>query len=233
MLGKYSEAEAIARKLVEEYFKVLGLSPQGIFGLSNQAVAEQLTETDTLQSDLKHLADSLDIVARATNAQGGDAGLARLHAAKFYALASAVESLVKVSQDIVDEMVGRADYIGARQVIENNLLPMVLEYKMFDKIVPVRSQYAVVLGYCGEYDAADAELDRLDPYRPGLTENGLAEIVNQRKFVAQLRQSGVRPGLLRKAVSSVLHRIGIQPREVCHCGSGLPYKRCHGRVKVS
>jgi AAA domain len=189
-LKHYAEAESAARELVEKYFDLLGLTPLDIFGLSNQKIAEKLEPTETLNSDLKHLADSLDVVARATNAQGRDSGLARVHAAKFYGLANAVDSFIKVNQDLVDEFVGRSDYIGARQVIEEHLLPMVVGHRVLDKIVSVRSQYAVVLGYCGEYDAADAELARLDPYRPGLTPIQRAEIDNQLELVARLRRLG-------------------------------------------
>ena len=188
-LGRHPEAEAIARQLVEEYFAHLGLTPRGVTGQSNRKIADMLTQTPTLHDDLKHLADSLDVVARSANAQGRDAGLARVHALKFYCLANAMDSFVKISQDLVDEFVARGDPVGARQVIEEHLLPVVLEQRMLDKIVLVRSQYAVILGYCGEHDAAAEELERLAPYRSGLTAEQNAELDNQRRLVAHLRRS--------------------------------------------
>ena len=229
-LGQHAEAEDLARELVEEYFDVLGLTPMDVFGLSNRKIAERLTPTPTLQDDLKHLADALDVVARTSNAQGRDSGLARVHAAKFYGLAHAMDSLVKVSQDLVNEFVGRSDYVGARQVIEENLLPVVVEHKLLDKIVSVRSQYAVVLAYCGEYQAAEAELTRLDPYRPGLSALQRAEIDNQREFVAQLRRLGVRPPTVRAAPVPPRRREKVGRNDRCPCGSGEKYKRCHGRT---
>lgn len=229
-LGQYAEAEGLARTLVKEYFDVLDLTPLDIFGLSNRKIAEKLTPTPTLQDDLKHLADALDMVARTSNAQGRDSGFARVHAAKFYGLAHAIDSLVKVSQDLVDEFVSRSDYVGARQVIEENLLPVVVEHTMFDKIVSVRSQYAVVLAYCGEHQAAEAELTRLDPYRPGLSAMQLAEIESQRELVARLRRIGVRPPTLRAALAPPRRREKVGRNERCPCGSGNKYKRCHGEI---
>lgn len=228
-LGRHAEAEEIARRLVQEYFDLLELTPMGIFGLSNAKIAALLKPTPTLQDDLKHLADSLDVVARTSNAQGRFSGLARVHAAKFYGLANAVESFVKVNADLVDEFVGRGDHVGARQVIEQHLLPAVIEYKMLDKIVPVRSQYAVVLGYCGEYDAAEAEFERLAPYRPGLTLEQRAEIDNQRRLVANLRALGMRAAKAGNAAREGGRRIKVGVNEACPCGSALKYKRCHGR----
>lgn len=228
-LGRHAEAEGIARQLVEEYFDLLALTPRDIFGASNATIAGLLKPTPTPHDDLKHLADSLDMLARTTNAQGRDSGLARVHAAKFYGLANAMDSFVKVNQDLVDEFVGRGDYIGARKIIEEHLLPAVIEHKMLGRIIPVRSQYAVVLAYCGEYDAADAELDRLAPYRPGLTKHQRAEIDNQRGFVAQLRQIGIRPGMPDASMKRALRRVKVGRNEACPCGSGLKYKRCHGR----
>ena len=229
-LGQCAEAEELGRDLVEEYFDALGLTPLDIVGLSNEKIAAMLRPTPTLQDDLKHLADALDVVARTSNAQGRDSGLARVHAAKFYGLAQAMDSFVKVSQDLVDEFVGRFDYVGARQIIEENLLPAVVKLKMFDKIVSVRSQYAVVLAYCGEYPAAEAEMTRLDPYRPGLTPTQLAEIDNQREFVARMRCLAVRPATVGAPAAPLLRRGKVGRNELCPCGSGQKYKRCHGKA---
>jgi hypothetical protein len=201
-----------------------------VLGLSSRKIAERLKPSPTLHDDLKHLADSLDIVARATNAQGRDAVLARVHAVKFYAAANAVDSFVKLSQDLVDELVGRGDYVGARQVIEENLLPAVIEHKMLDKVVSVRSQYAVVLGYSGHYDAANAEFARLDAYGPGLTPYQRGEIENQRRLVARLqhRRAPSDKGIGRQTRVPLSQKVGRN--EACPCGSGLKYKKCHGRT---
>jgi hypothetical protein len=227
---RFAAAEQIARELIEEYYDVLGLAPSDVIMRSNLQIAGKLPKTDSVTDDLKHLADSLDILAKAVNAQGRDSGLARIHAAKFYGLANAIDSFINVNQDLVDEFVGRADFIGARQVMEEHLLPAVVAHKMVDKIVGVRSQYAVVLGYCGEYDAAEDELARLDAYRPGLSAAQAAELDAQRALVSNLRRLGVRsdmliqtPEYLRQPRNSKVGR-----NAACPCGSGRKYKHCHG-----
>lgn len=229
-LKRYADAERIAHELVVEYYDVLGLEISDVMLRSNKQIAEKLVRTDSLHDDLKHLADSLDVCARCANAQGRDSKLSRVHAAKFYGLANAISSLINVSQDLVDEFIGRSDYVGARQVIEQNLLPIVLEHKMLEKILSVRSQYAVVLAYCGEYDAADAELARLDPYLPGLSPHQCSEIDNQKGLVKELRRLKVRPGMVNTtpAYLRTAGRKKVGRNDPCPCGSGRKYKRCHG-----
>ena len=232
LLKRFAQAEHIATELVEEYYAVLGLARSDVVMRSNKQIAAKLPRSAWLGDDLKHLADTLDLLAKAVNGQGRDSGLARIHAAKFYGLANAIESFVKVNQDLVDEFIGRSDYVGARQVMEEHLLPAVIENKVLDKMVGVRSQYAVVLGYCGEYDAADQELARLEPYRPGLSATQRAEIDNQRRLLDELRRQKVRPGMVNRTPaylrpSSKPPRVGRN--EPCPCGSGQKYKRCHGR----
>jgi hypothetical protein len=230
MLKRFAKAESIALDLVDEYYAVLGLRTSDVVMRSNKEIAAKLPRSAFQEDDLKHLADSLDLLAKAINGQGRDSGLARVHAAKFYGLANAIESFVKVNQDLVDEFVGRSDYIGARQIMEQHLLPAVIEHKVLGKMVGVRSQYAVVLGYCGEYDAADREFAQLEAYRPGLTEAQLAEMKGQRKLVDDLRRLGVRPGMvnLTPAHPGASRRGKVGANQPCPCGSGRKYKRCHG-----
>lgn len=230
MVKHFAAAERIALELIEEYYEVLGLGPSDVIMRSNRQIAEKLPKTESVTDDLKHLADSLDVLAKAVNGQGRDSGLARVHAAKFYGLANAIDSFIKVNQDLVDEFVGRSDYIGARQVMEEHLLPAVVAHKILDKIVGVRSQYAVVLGYCGEYDAADDEFARLDAYRPGLSSTQAAELEGQRALVDNLRRLGVRPGMVNRTPAYLrqLRRSKTGRNAACPCGSGKKYKHCHG-----
>lgn len=46
---------------------------------------------------------------------------------KCYSMANALDSYVRVGQDLVDEFLSRHDYIGARDVLERNILPTVIE----------------------------------------------------------------------------------------------------------
>ena len=137
--------------------------------------------------DLKHLANSLDLQARAVKAAGEHPGLAHIHALKFYSMAHALNSFIRVGQDLVDDFVGRHDYIGARDVIERNLMPTILQLKLAGRVIPIRSQYAVVLAYCGAVKEAEAEMARLAPYESGLDPRGREEIQRQRALIAELK----------------------------------------------
>jgi preprotein translocase subunit SecA len=111
----------------------------------------------------------------------------------------------------------------------------------------VRSQYAVVLAYCGQYSDAEAEMRRLEPYKSGLAPLAQRELENQRELIANLRRFGAPPkwtappGLLdniarqldkgRRKASIVPTRAAsskIGRNERCPCGSGKKYKHCHG-----
>jgi hypothetical protein len=112
---------------------------------------------------------------------------------KFYQLAQAPESLVRVGQDLVDEFVRRRDFDGALQVFESSILPIVRELKLAAYVVPVRAQYAVVLAYCRRFEAAEAEMERLKGYVSALSGKARAELASQREIVARLRLLGPPP----------------------------------------
>jgi hypothetical protein len=231
-LGRNKAALREVGQLIAEYLEVLGIGPSDVLGHNPDKIRPLLKERPDLIDNLKHLADCLDLQAHAASALGQVAPLARINAMKFYAMANALDSLVRVGQDLVDEFVERRDFIGARQVIESNLLPNVVELKMLGRIIPVRSQYAVVLAYCGEFDAAEAEMARLLPYEAGLDEKGRQELRNQRQLVGELRRRGPPPQWLPGERSP--RRYPEQARRIgrndpCPCGSGKKYKRCHGR----
>jgi hypothetical protein len=106
--------------------------------------------------DLKHLADTLDLHAQALQRSGQSSPLARIHAMKFNELARAPQSVIRVGQDLVDDFCVHHDFEGARDVIEKSLLPTIQALNLVSWVVPVRSQYAVVLAYSGQFDAARA-----------------------------------------------------------------------------
>lgn len=232
-LGRFEEASDEIGELIEEYYEVLGLTPKDITGRNARDIRPLLKEDHNLVDNLKHLADCLDMYGRIANAMGGTSPFARIHAMKFYELAQAPDSLIRVGQDLVDEFVGRNDFIGARQMIETNLLPNVLHLKLAARIIPVRSQYAVVLAMCGDFAAADAEMARLAPYEAGLDERGQWELRNQRKAIAKLRLTGPPPQLRLGRPPAAVRPTGpprtkVGRNEPCPCGSGRKYKKCHG-----
>ena len=227
-LGMFEECVTEMGKLIPEYYAVLGITPQQIFMRNPPEIWSLISKSSRTRDDLKHLADCLDLLAKAMNAEGHDSGLSRIQAMKFYAMANAVDSIIRVGQDLVDEFIRRRDYEGARDVIEKNLLPNVTNLKIASRIIPVRSQYAVVLAYCGDFSAADHEMARLAPYEDGLDEWGRWELRNQRRFISDMKENPPPSWQSRLAQTPVRTK---KPRvnDPCPCGSGKKFKKCHGR----
>lgn len=96
--------------------------------------------------------------------------------------------------------------------------------KMVSRMVPVRSHYAVVLAYCGDRDAAAAEMAKLEPYEAGLGSEGQHELREQRRLIARLRREAPPPQL--ELLPALPRKMGRNER--CYCGSGEKFKRCHG-----
>lgn len=160
-LGENERAAADALSMSNEYYRILGVQPNQVVGANPPTLRKLLRDSGSIVDDCKHLADCLDLFAKATNRVERDSGLARMHAMKFYDLAQAPESLVRVGQDLIDEFVRRRDFTGALQVFESAVLPIVRDLKLAAHVVPVRAQYAVVLAYCRRFADAEAEMSRL------------------------------------------------------------------------
>jgi SEC-C motif len=222
-LGRYDACSEITESLIAEYYEVLGIESDDVMMKNPDKIWPLLKKGVDHRDDLKHLADCLDLHAHAVNRMERAAPLARIHAMKFYSMANALDSYVRVGQDLVDELVGRHDYIGARDVFERNLLPTVIERKMVSRIVPARSQYAVVLAYCGDHDAAAAEIAKLEPYEAGLDPEARIELGRQRRLIERLRRVAPPPQWEFPAPSRKIGR-----NERCYCGSGKKFKHCHG-----
>jgi hypothetical protein len=228
-LGRYQAAADESFKLIMEYYGVLGMTPKDVMGRNAPALSKLLKPGPDLTDDLKHLADSLDLRAISLTSLGDTLSLERIHAVKFYQLAHAPDSLVRVAQDLVDDFVERNDFIGAREMIETNILPNIAELKMVGRVIPVRSQYAVVLAYCGDFDAAEAEMARLAPYEAGLDEKGRTELRNQRALVQRLRLTGAPPQWQMPTLPKTAPKISkVGRNQPCPCGSGKKFKKCHG-----
>ena len=231
-LQQYKDTIELTLELIQEYYDILGLRPEVIIGSNRDKIYPLLKKSPSLPDDLKHLADCLDLHATAMNANGRVSLFSRIHAMKFYDLANAPDSLIRVGQDLVDEFVGRHDFIGAREIIETNLLPSVLKLNMLEKVIPVRSQYAVVLAYCEDFDAAEAEMNRLAPYEAGLNEKNQKELRRQRKAITEIRLKGPpRQWIPANTGGKAIKKQKIGRNSPCPCGSGKKYKKCHGLNK--
>ncbi|WP_457662523.1 YecA family protein [Sinorhizobium medicae] len=244
-LGEPKAAIKRIQPLIKEYYDLIGLSPELVMG-NNAPDLEPMLKEGAEVDDVKHLADSLDVLAKALDAEGNFSPLARVHALKFYDLARAPDSLFRVGQDLVDQFIRQRDFEGALNMMESIVLPQLQQWKLADYLISVRSQYAVVLAYCERYSEAEAEMTRLEPYKSGLGPAAQKELDDQRNLIANLRRFGPPPkwvpppGLLDRLAGqfggkgrvpsmpsrAVFPKVGRNER--CPCGSGRKYKHCHG-----
>lgn len=235
-LGQDQRAMEIASQVVHEYFEAVGITPEQVMMRKQKDLWKLIDRPSLDHVDIKHLADALELLAMVTKKLGGTPTMARIHAMKFYGLVGAIDSLVRVGQDAADDFVFQRDYEGAREILEQHVLPPVLEHNLLGRIVDVRSQYAVVLSYCGEIDAAEKEMARLEPYVGGFTEQQRLVFDRQKALIAEQR---VRPAVSRQQFAAFLQLQAIAQsqdpswgkvgrNEQCPCGSGKKYKKCHG-----
>jgi hypothetical protein len=235
-IGQDKQAMDMASQVVLEYYEAIGITPDQVMMRKQKDLWELIEKPSLDHADIKHLADALELLAMVVAKLGGMSTMARIHAMKFYALAGAIDSLVRVGQDAADDFVAKRDYEGAREILEQHVLPPVIGHNLLSRIVGVRSQYAVVLAYCGEVDAAEREMARLEPYAGGFTEQQRLEIEGQKALIAEQR---VRPAVSRQEIAAFQRlRAMAQSRpqstgkvgrnEPCPCGSGKKYKKCHG-----
>lgn len=245
------DADAAAKRiqpLISDYYELIGLTPKMVMG-RNAPDLLPLLRKGTEVDDVKHLADALDVLAKALDAQDQFSPICRVHALKFYDLARAPDSLFRVGQDLVDQFIQQRDFDGALNMMETIVLPQLRQWKLADYLISVRSQYAVVLAYCERYSEAEAEMTRLEPYEASLHPLAQRELENQRELIARLRALGPPPkwvpppGLYERlayhfgSTESVPEtpappsKRKIGRNEHCPCGSGKKFKRCHGRAE--
>lgn len=220
-LKKYKKADLLCLKVIEGYYELLGIRSQDVMGKNSEVLWTIINQPENVQEYIKHLADALELYATNREAWGKPTPFARIHSMKFYNMVGAGDSMVRVGQDLADQFVGMKDYKGAREVMEQHVLPIVNKAGLVGKLVQVRSQYAVILGLSGQFEDANAEMRRLEPYIEGLSDAQRQEIEQQSNYLAQLSYYSS-----KFAVSQSFGSIGRN--ESCPCGSGLKYKRCHG-----
>ncbi|WP_390912389.1 SEC-C metal-binding domain-containing protein [Pseudosulfitobacter sp. SM2401] len=162
--------------------------------------------------------------------------LRRITALKFYVLAQAARSVVSTGLEAVDDfLVLMADPVGAREIIEQHVLPIVRESQLTELILPTRSVYSIVLAWNGAHNAALAELSALREYAVNDEER---QMLNERSaFVSQIISGEARlqrqippTGALSRALGSPTpNTVKVGRNEPCTCGSGIKFKKCCGR----
>lgn len=226
-LGRFEDTEKITETLYLEYYDVLGLEPEDvIFKNPPQILAALGGALSDHVDDLKHLADCLTLYVRSRLKQELFSGLAGVHALKFYAMAGAYRSAIKIGQDVADDFIRNGDPIGARQIMESHLVPLISEFGLSANLIPVFAQYAVVLAYCGESRAAVKEMERLNPYIDSLSQIGQDEIINQIRLTEAINEGLVKiPNMNSKKIQAK-RKPKVGRNDPCPCGSGRKYKKC-------
>ena len=187
----YKQAELLCQSVVKRYYELFGITPQGVIGKNSDVLWTIINKPENVHEHIKHLADALELLAKINDAQGKVSPFLRIHAMKFYNMTAAPESLVRVGQDLADEFVARKDYVGAREVMEQRVLPVVSTSGLVQRLVQVRSQYAVILALAGEHKYAEAEMRRLEPYFEGLTGYQRQEVEDQSAIIVHLAYKAV------------------------------------------
>jgi hypothetical protein len=195
-LGNNTKAMPLISTVINDYYELIGITPKEVMGKNAPELWEIIKKSDDINEDLKHLADSLEVSAVIDNNSNRFSFFKRIHSMKFYSMVGAVDSLIRVGQDLADEFIGKHDFEGAKQVMIDFVLPATIQGNMLDKIISVRSQYAVILGYCEEFTEADKEFELLAAYIPGMSENQKLEINNQKMFVNAMKVTPIMPPLM-------------------------------------
>jgi len=222
-LKRHRDAEALCKKVVDGYYELLGIRPNDVIGKNSDVLWKVIKRPANVQEHLKHLADALELYALTREAQGESTPFLRIHAMKFYNMAGAPESMVRVGQDLADEFVAMKQYVGAKEVMEQHVLPVVSVAGLVNRLIQVRSQYAVILALCGQHKAAVMEMQRLEPYIEGLEYKQRLEIENQSRQIAGLALRALIPRAQQTYAA-------VGRNEQCPCGSGVKFKKCHGAV---
>lgn len=220
-LKRYKKSDSLCMKVIKGYYDQIGISPQDVMGKNSDVLWTIINKSENIQEHLKHLADALELYARNRDAWGKPTPFARIHSLKFYNMVGAGDSMVRVGQDLADQFVDMKDYEGAREVIEQHVLPVVNMAGLVSRLVQVRSQYAVILALSGQFTDANTEIRRLEPYFEGLTGEQRLEVENQANYIAQLSYNAS-----ITASRKLFDPVGRNKK--CPCGSNLKYKKCHG-----
>jgi len=223
---RWQEAEDEVADVAMGFFDLLGLDPASVVAVNPPEIWDKLGgDTPERQDLLKRLADALHVHAEARVARGMHPRLARLHAFKFYVMSNSYRSAMNTGIEVVQDYL----YImrspeEARNFIENYLLPTLEHMGLLEHIVPLRALYAVVLAKDGAIDQARGLLEELrqfvtpfDTTHQELIEHRAREV----ERTATERRRTLRPP------DAVLPQVGRN--ELCPCGSGKKFKKCHGR----
>lgn len=217
----FREGGKAARELADEWLGELGLTRQSMLLKQPAELARRMRTYDSRDVDLRHAADALHVLSRTL--RGTEKTMTLIQAIKLYSMARALLSVVRVSQDAVDAFLEHGDPFGARFMIEEHVLPDLRRSGLIDHFVDVQAQYGVVLAYAGAVNEGRGVLDGLRVYEVDPTMS--AQLAHQRGLIEKIALTPLPTGDGQPRVRQV-EKIGRN--DLCPCGSGKKYKRCHG-----
>lgn len=233
-MGAYAPVRTTLEPLIDEMFASIGIPENRLIGANGEALVELFADVAD-HDEVKRAADALNLWATTVTKLGLPPLLRRIQASKLYSLAGAGRSAAVAACDTADDMLtynGSAD--GAREAMEQHALPLIQHYHLTDMLLQARSQYAVILAWCGDFEAADQEIEQLTNYVGDISRE--LELLNQIALIDAIRAGEVshpaprrpRGGVALLTNPNLLGRFQY-PDELCHCGSGRKNKRCHGK----
>ncbi|MCG7551642.1 ATP-binding protein [Pseudoalteromonas sp. Of7M-16] len=169
---KYNTAQAIIHRvenryvaeilddLINEYFEVLNLS-EAIFKevRDSDVLYKKMTEYDDKDADIKRLATAMNLFA---NILVFDENVKmRFNSYRLYHMIGAYESFIRTVQNLADDFVEARSFELAKKTLEDNALSQVRKLGLTNLEIDVKSQYAVILAYCGFVPQAEEEINNL------------------------------------------------------------------------
>ena len=185
------------------------------------------------------MADCLALAAMCKRHLRQHPGLLGIHSAKFFQLAGAFKSQMKVAQDVADDFVTMGDVTSALQILESDVVPLLNRFAFDGEMMDVRGQYAVVLAYNGRVADARSEINAIKPYVEVLPQEYQLGFLNQQRIVEEIARAVVGRGRERTQMpgtaepttfSRPVRTKKIGRNAPCPCGSGKKFKRCCGAV---
>jgi hypothetical protein len=219
-LGRVNASLPMLDELIEEYFELIGIAYDDMFGNRASVLLKRMNDYPELYDDLKRLSTSL--ILRANHSSTKKSISIRLQCMKLYEIAGAYDSFITTAQDLTDDFVELEDYVGAKEVMDDHIMPNISKLGLMNRLFDVRCQYAVILAYCGKFSESEKELERIVPLITGQPERMQEQLMKQRRLIEKIRTAGLNRGML----NSLIKKVGRN--ELCPCGSNIKYKKCHG-----
>ena len=232
--GAYSAVRSALEPLIADSFAAMGISERQMPGANGERLVRLFMDVED-RDEIKRTADSLNLWATTMTKLDLSPMLRRIQASKLYSLYQAGRSAAVAACDTADDMlhfIGSAD--GARDAMEQHAFPLIAHYQLTDMILGARSQYAVILAWCGDFAAADQEMEAVLNY--DAEPERLLELRNQVVLIEAIRAGLAEPLKPRRSPGGIQMMLNPdqvgrrqRPDDLCACRSGRKYKRCHGK----